>query len=335
MDISVVVPTFNRREIVKRCLSTLFAQTLAPSRFEIIVVVDGSSDGTAEALRELKAPCQFRVIEQKNLGLAGARNTGFRAAAANLVLFLDDDMLADPGLVAAHLDAHLDADRKRSRIVAFGAIYLSSDSPSCLAADCFNREIGAFYLDRKRNPQREWQMADCVFGNASLARELLEEAGGFDAAFRMREDLELGITLLGSGVQARYIEIAIAYQYIEKSPADLVRDAEAFAVADVMLAGKHPHALVKGQLNWLAKEPRKRRRLQMAASVHWFVDLLLGPVCAVGEAFARVPAVRHLGVRALQIRRRIHWYRKVRELGWSPDQNLNQDTDRNDVQNRA
>lgn len=332
MDISVVVPTFNRREIVKRCLSTLFAQTLAPSRFEIIVVVDGSSDGTAEALRELKAPCEFRVIEQQNLGLAGARNKGYRAAAANLVLFLDDDMLADPDLVAAHLASH----RQCSRIVAFGAIYLSSDSPPCLAAECFNREIGAFYLERKRNPQREWQMADCVFGNASLARELLEQAGGFDAAFRMREDLELGIRLFGSGVQARYIEGAIAYQYIEKSAADLVRDAEAFAVADVMFARKHPHALVKGQLKWLEKEsPRKRRTLQMAASVPWFVDLLLGPVCAVGDAFARVSALRHLGVRALQIRRRIHWYRKVRALGWSPDQNLNQNTDRNDVQNRA
>jgi GT2 family glycosyltransferase len=323
MDISVVVPTFNRREIVKRSLSTLFAQTLAPSRFEIVVVVDGSSDGTAEALRELKAPCEFRVIEQQNLGRAGARNTGYRAAAANLVLFLDDDMLADPGLVAAHLAAH----RQCNRIVAFGAIYLSSDSPPCLAAECFNREIGAFYLERDRNPQREWQMADCVFGNASLARELLEEAGGFDATFRMREDLELGIRLFDSGVQARYIEGAIAHQYIEKSAADLIRDAEAFAVADVMFARKHPNALVKGQLNWLAKEPpRKRRTLQIAASAPWIIDVFLGPVCALGEAFARVPALRNVGVRALQIRRRIHWYRKVRALGWSPTRDHMQDS---------
>ena len=313
MDISVVVPTFNRREIARRSLEALFAQTLAPTRFEIIVVVDGSTDGTAASLSELKPACRFRVIEQENRGLAGARNTGYRAAAADLVLFLDDDMLCDPGLVAAHVAAHTEL----GRCVAFGAIFLSPDSLPSLAAECFNREIGAFYLERRRSPGLEWQITNCVFGHASLSRALLEELGGFDETFRMREDLEFGIRLFRAGARPQYVGSAIASQYYEKISADLIRDAEAFALADVKLARKHPEAVIKGNLNWLAKEPRwKQRMRRVAASAPSIADFMLSPLCGIGEAFFRVPALRNLGVRTLQMRRRIHWYHKVLELGW-------------------
>ena len=231
------------------------------------------------------------------------------------VLFLDDDMLADPNLVAAHIAAHEGAGRR----VAFGAIYLSDGSPPSLAAECFNREIGAFHLERKRQPEIEWQPDDCVFSNASIPRALLEELGGFDEAFRKREDLELGIRLLRAGAQPMYVDGAIAHQHFEKTAADLIRDAEAFAVGDVMLARKHPGAVIKGQLAWVARQPGwKQRRLRIAAALPALADLLLAPVCALGEVFFRVPALRNAGVRALTARRRIRWYRRVLELGWRP-----------------
>lgn len=313
MEISVVVPTFNRQKTVVRTVKALFAQNLQSAAYEIIVVVDGSTDGTADTLSSLQPPCRFRVIEQQNRGPSAARNTGCRLAAADLVLFLDDDMLADPELVAAHISAH----RQFGRCIAFGAIYLSPDSPPSLAAECFNREIGAFYLERKRNPQLDWQIADCVFSNASLPRKMLEECGGFDESFRKREDLELGARLLRSGAQPRFINGAIAHQYFEKTSADLIRDAEAFADGDVRFARKHPGVVIQGQLYWLAREPRwKLRLLRIAAAFPVIADLGLAPFCACGELCFPVPAARNLGVRALQMRRRIHWYRKVLKLGW-------------------
>jgi glycosyltransferase involved in cell wall biosynthesis len=317
MRISVVVATYNRRKIVTRTLGALFAQNVPAADYEVIVVVDGSTDGTGDALRPLQPACRFRVIEQENRGPSAARNTGYRSAAADLVLFLDDDMLSDPGLVAAHITAH----REPGRRIAFGALYLSADSPPSLAAECFNREIGAFYLERKQNPGIAWQITDCVFSNASLSRELLEAFGGFDETFRKREDLELGARLLRSGVQPLYLGSAVAYQYFEKTSADLIHDAEAFAVGDVMLARKHPGTMIKGQLLWLAQQPRwKRRMLRMAAASPALADLFLAPVCACGEVCFRAPVLRNLGVRALQMRRRIHWYRKALELGWqSPE----------------
>lgn len=315
MDISVVIPTYNRREIVRGSLETLFAQTLSPSRFEIVVVVDGATDGTAESLRELHPACQFRVIEQENRGPSSARNTGFRAAATDLVLFLDDDMRCDPELLANHLAAH----SSDSRAVVFGAIFLSPNSPQSLAAECFRQEIGAFYLAPKSDPKTEWLTTDCVFLNTSLPRALLEEVGGFDEAFRMREDLELGIRLAARGARPVYAAEALAYQYYEKTPARLIADARAFAAGDVQLARKHPDAVIIGQLNWLARQSQRKQRVhRVAAAVPFLADLILLPICFLGKIAFQIQPFRKIGVRALQLRRRVYWYRRVIELGWRP-----------------
>ncbi len=304
LRISVVVPTFNGREVVQRTLGTLFRQTLPADAMEVIAVVDGSTDGTAEALAALAAPCTFRVIEQENRGLAGARNTGWRAACAEVVLFLDDDMLCDPRLVAAHVEAHAEGER----LVAFGALFLSEDSPRSLAAECFNREIGAFHLAHETSPKTVWRETDCVFSNSSIGRGVLEMFGGFDERFRMREDLELGLRLFRKGVRAQYVAEARASQYYAKRSEDLIRDAEAFGRADALLAMKHPDVLIEGQLRWLERERGwKYRMLRLGARTPGLWDVLLKPVCAVGERFIGNASMRHMGVRALQIRRRLHW----------------------------
>jgi glycosyltransferase involved in cell wall biosynthesis len=311
MNVSVIVPTFNRRDLVLRTVSLLLRQDFPTPAFEIVVVVDGSTDGSAEALRSLAPASLLRVIEQENLGPSAARNTGYRAAEAELVIFIDDDMLCEPGLIAAHVAAH----REGGRMAAFGAIFLSADTPPSLAAECFRREIGAFHLEKRRQSGAQWQITDCVFSNASLPRALLDEAGGFDEAFRMREDLELGARLFALGVSPQYLPNAVTYQYYEKTSAQLICDAEVFAAGDVMFRRKHPQIIIEGQLNWLAQQPLwKRDAFRIAASAPWLADLILAPVCSLSQALIGLPVFCELGVRALQWRRRVHWLHKVLEL---------------------
>ena len=101
---SVIVPTHQRRERVVHNVEALAGQELAS--FEAIVVVDGSTDGTAAALRELDLPFPLTVVEQDNQGAAEARNAGARAAVGEILLFLDDDMEAAPSLLAEHDRSH-------------------------------------------------------------------------------------------------------------------------------------------------------------------------------------------------------------------------------------
>ena len=310
MRASVIVPTFNRRDIVSRTLRTLCLQDFPPTELEIIVVIDGSTDGTAQALRALKPPCRFRVIEQENRGLAGARNTGIGAAEGEVVIFLDDDMLCDARLVSEHFAAH----GSYARVVGFGSIFLSGDSPPSLAAECFKREVGAYYLQHKLDPRTPWPVSACVFGNSSVARSVLVDAGGFDERFRMREDAELGVRLFAAGIRPSYISGAVAHQFYRKTSADLIQDAEAFAIADVMFANKHPEGLDDSALGRIGKEPRWKHTVRrVVAAYPEIADTLLTPVCWAAESFFGVRAIRNMGVRALEMRRSLHWYHKVME----------------------
>lgn len=307
MQVSVVVPTFNRREIVLRTIQSLFEQNYPSSEFEIVVVVDGSTDGTQEALGLLRSPCRFQVITQDNRGLAAARNTGWQAAQNDLVIFLDDDMRSNPTLVRAHRDAHSMCE---ASLIGVGAVFLSEDSPPTLAAECFNREIGSFFLRRDTSDAE----IPRIFGNTSIQRDVLMKAGGFDERFHMREDAELFARLRLLGVRTEYVPGAVAHQYYNKTNSDLLHDAEAFAVADLLLVREHPDALTHTLLGKLEGESGRKRIFHRAmARLHAITDPLLSLICWVGSSFSSQRAIRNLGVRALQQRRLLAYYRKATE----------------------
>jgi len=271
MKISVVVPTYNRKELIARTLKTLFAQDCP----------------------------------------ASARNTGAREAQFELILFLDDDMQCPPDLVAAHLAAH----RSAPPTIAFGALRPSAESPRTLAAACFEREFAPRALEWKLETGPGWQDLFCIFSNTSLPRDLLLEHGGFDESFRTREDLELSYRLLRAGVQAVNLPHAVAFQYYDKSTRALLRDARAFADADVRFARKYPENRIQGQLNWLAEQPREKQQTQrLALAAPWLADCLLVPACWLGQMCIGIAPFRVLGMRALILRRRLRWLLRVREL---------------------
>jgi GT2 family glycosyltransferase len=97
VKISVVVATFNRRESLKRLLESLFRQSLPPADFEVIVVSDGSTDGTREMVQDLKRSfTNLAILDLKNRGPGAARNAGARLARGQYLAFTDDDCVATP-----------------------------------------------------------------------------------------------------------------------------------------------------------------------------------------------------------------------------------------------
>ncbi len=106
LKLSVVLPTYNRLQQLRRVLAGLENQTCPLADFEVVVVSDGSSDGTNEFLQEMKTPLQLTAVIQANQGVAAARNQGVAQAQGDLVLFIDDDVVPTPQLVAEHLCFH-------------------------------------------------------------------------------------------------------------------------------------------------------------------------------------------------------------------------------------
>ncbi len=308
---SIVVPTCNRRESVLRTVRTLLRQNFPASEYEIIVVVDGAADDTAKVLRALGP--RVCVLEQENRGPAAARNRGARAASGELLIFVDDDMACVPELVAEHIAAHrANQQAGCAEIVGMGAIYAAPEGPRRLAAEHFNRGLGAPYLHQRDQPGEEWPENVWSFGNSSIRRAVLERAGGFDERFRMREDGELGVRLRAAGARQKFVAGAVAYQWCDKSPGELVQDAEKFAAADLLFMQTHPNATPHDFLRRVRWEGHWKGRMRLLLLAHpEMADVALTPLCALGERFA---PLRELAVRALLLRCGLHWFHRVVEL---------------------
>src|ERR1700733_11873432 len=98
--VSVIIPVYNREHCVKRAIDSVLAQTYKD--FEVVVVADGSKDGSAEILKSYGEA--IRLICQKNAGAGTARNTGIRAARGQWIAFLDSDDEWKPGKLACQME---------------------------------------------------------------------------------------------------------------------------------------------------------------------------------------------------------------------------------------
>jgi GT2 family glycosyltransferase len=196
--ISVVIPTFNRPDSLPRVAAALARQTLAPERMELLVVEDAKNEAPVE-LPEL--PFQVRVLRADQPGASHARNSGWRAAAHPLVLFIGDDIVPEPELVARHVaihERHPEAD-----VGALGHVRWARE----LGRDAFMAWLDygiQFSYPTIRNG--EAGPGHFYSSNVSLKREVLEQVGGFDAQRFpfLYEDIDLGARLFQRGFRLLY-----------------------------------------------------------------------------------------------------------------------------------
>ncbi len=253
--LSIVVPTYNRRRILSRTLPSLLGQKGVEGEYEVIVVVDGSTDGTLDLLNRTEWGTRLRVITQPNRGLAAARNRGAAEARGEIILFLDDDMMAGADLVAIHVEEHGTAAHK----VVLGALDLAEGVRRSFLKEgvaTWSRDVAR----RLSEPGYRPRFDDWSFGNASLGRALLRSLGGFDETFVFygNEDYDLGWRLLQRGVEIQFAPRAVARQIYDKSFAAWLRDVYCVGRADVILAGKHPPIAPELRLYRREAHPLKR-----------------------------------------------------------------------------
>ena len=209
MEISVVIPTYNNREVLEETLRMLRAQTFPAGDCEIIVVDDGSTDGTAEMVAALAAAGgpALRCVAQANRGRSAARNLGVQHARGRIVVFLDSDLWATPTLLAEHHRHYPDGVARRgvqgrtvthaeSRVTPF--MRVKEMTPDLTIRR--RRDLSPFHVTTR---------------NCSMLRRDVLEAGGFDETFSGYgwEDIELALRLHARGVRFEYEPRALGHHH--------------------------------------------------------------------------------------------------------------------------
>ncbi len=205
-EISVIIPTYNRAGLLAQTIPALRDQT-GPMRYEVIWIDDGSSDATAEVLRDATAhaPALFRYIQlERSGGPSQPRNVGIEQARSPIVLTLDDDIIADRDFVRRHWEFHqLHNDET---IGAVGELYLAREEslhPMALFAAFPYHEL------------RRGETLDFLHfwaGNMSLKRSFMLRYGMYrvDRDLTLLEDMECGYRMMQHGFRLLFLPAARA-----------------------------------------------------------------------------------------------------------------------------
>jgi glycosyltransferase involved in cell wall biosynthesis len=261
---SVVIPTYRRRASLEKVLHGLAGQQWPPDLLEAIVVSDGADDGSAEVVRSFPAPFPLYLLEQANQGPAAARNLGLASARGPFVLFLDDDVVPSPRLVAEHASAHGGAGDRvvmGTMLEPPGHLLPWVRWESRTLADQYAAMVAGLW---KPTP---WQF---YTGNASLRLEHLRRAGGFDPRFRRAEDVELGFRLERIGLEFSFAPGAAATHIAERGFGSWLASAYQYGRTDILFGKgeergavefRKRHPLTRRLVLWGLRHPSAARRL--------------------------------------------------------------------------
>ncbi len=204
MNVSIIIPTYNRKSILEKCLNALEKQILNNniSNYEIVVVDDGSTDGTPSWIKNnIEFLPHVVLYEQEHGGPALGRNLGVMKSKYEIIIFIDSDLIVLEDFIVCHINKLLSFWKKyNKKCFTYGSVINTSD---------FN------------NPENEiYKLTDVSFayfatGNVAISKELLLNVGLFDTSFSLYgwEDLELGERLKKNGTKLIKCPEAVGFHW--------------------------------------------------------------------------------------------------------------------------
>jgi glycosyltransferase involved in cell wall biosynthesis len=217
MHLSIVIPTFNRANLLPQTIPALASQKTEGFTHEVIFVANGSSDETDSILKELvaSAPGTFRYFWIEPTGGPSApRNVGIRAASGEIVIILDDDVAPDPDLALRHIEFH--RQYPDPQVAAIGKVYV----PARLLDDPMSLFHSHYSYDRFNDGKR-LSYFDFWTCNVSFKRQFMLDHGMFDERILMFEDIEVGHRLEAAGMELHYLPAATGQHLHKSDPASL------------------------------------------------------------------------------------------------------------------
>jgi len=262
--LTVILPTYNRKEALRRCVLGLLACDVEGLDVTLRVVDDGSPDETTDVMKELQrqneGPIRLEYHRQENQGQSAARNLAINASDTDVILFIDDDCIPDPGWIRAMAAVSWDGD-----VGAVGGRLVAATKGNWISRYCRFIRYNEFPVDDR--PLTFVNSANCAY-----LRRALEEVGGYECALPRGVDHDLGWRVVLAGYRLVYAPDAVVHHFHRESLRIVLKDCWTRGASNTLRSalwgkGKRPSA-------WRLV----RECLIIALSM---VDLLLVPV----EAF--------------------------------------------------
>jgi GT2 family glycosyltransferase len=302
LSASIIIGTYNRRQILMRTLASLDEQSVPDDRYEVVVVIDGSTDGTLESVSDLHTGYKLHAIQTENQGNGAAYNLAAQHAKNDVLIILGDDQICTPDLVLSHLLAH----ERHERLFVQGFYPVAREYLNGGASLLYDRTYRTSMAEAERL-QRQGKTWPMWGGNCSVRTETWREIGGVDTeqfGGYGCEDFDMGLRLAALGVAFEYEPRACSYHMHVCSGRSLARQAYSEGRAEVALSRKHhaaltsltvssAHSRVDSAVLWASRHtPRAMRAAGAAATAGlWCADQL--PSASLQLLAARVSRKVH------------------------------------------
>ena len=260
--VSVVIPTYQRRESVQRAIEALAGQTLAPMPMRWSSPSMGPKMEPGRCWRPAVSASRSGASGTPTAGRAAPGTPAWTRPAAAWSCSWTTTWSPRPACLAAHLEAHTSSHGHPAMRAVIGSAPIVTSPPSPLTLYLAARFQER--LDTLARPGRAPRFNEAYTGNLSLARATLLEVGGFDESFQAygHEDYEFALRLLKAGGELVFSPAAVAYQHQSKDFPALAKDAMARGNTAVLFARKHPEVAGDLKLGSFDAGTRKWRLLR-------------------------------------------------------------------------
>jgi glycosyltransferase involved in cell wall biosynthesis len=208
MKISVIIPTYNGANKLPNILKALEKQSF--KEFEVLVVVDGSTDNTVAFLRSYKNEfLHFEFFVQKNKGRASVRNKGAEKAKGDLLIFFDDDMMPVSNCIQEHIQHH--QTHEASLLSGAQIDDIKKATTPFQKYKCHLSNIWAQPLLQLEDRPLPLERLHLTAANFSIPKNIFLQLGGFDETLKDNEDLDLALRAYQKGFSVYYRHSAFAW----------------------------------------------------------------------------------------------------------------------------
>jgi GT2 family glycosyltransferase len=269
MKVSVIIPTYNGADKLPVILPSLAKQT--HQDFEVVVVVDGSTDNTMSVLEDYKHLfSDINIVRQKNLGRATVRNTGARVAKGDLLVLFDDDLCLDPHCLTEHINHHL----KYPSSILTGGLKNPEQKKSdefFKLKEYFNKRWNSSLIENGYQPLNK----DNYFvmaANFSLSKQLFNRLEGFDERLNDAEDFDFGTRALEEGIPMYFNINASAIHNESPTVKQYINRLNQYRTARKQLLQVKPHIYLRHEkINVEAPKGGKKLFFKFFRS-EWWID---------------------------------------------------------------